>query len=240
MNKFKLIITQGKNKPISSLQVILTVIFVACLMLSNIISSRIFNFFGFNMTSAVIIFPITYILSDVFSEVYGYAWSRTTRYLGFIINFFAVLLFLLVSILPTFDWAISDAQAFNTVLRGSFACTMASFVAFLIGDFVNDIIFAKMKQKHSGLLDHKGFGVRALLSSLVGEFCDSAIYMPLAFLVFNPIMQVKDVIIMIFMQAILKTAYEAVIFPVTLLIVKRTSKYEHAYLNNFQKAAVTN
>ena len=240
MNKFKLIITQGKNKPISSLQVILTVIFVACLMLSNIISSRIFNFFGFSMTSAVIIFPITYILSDVFSEVYGYAWSRTTRYLGFIINFFGVLLFLLVSILPTFDWAISDAQAFNTVLRGSFACTMASFVAFLIGDFVNDIIFAKMKQKHSGLLDHKGFGVRALLSSLVGEFCDSAIYMPLAFLVFNPIMQVKDVIIMIFMQAILKTAYEAVIFPVPLLIVKRSPKYEHTYLNNFQKTTVTN
>ena len=139
MKLFKTINT--KTGPVSPLQVILTVIFVGCLMLSNIVSSRIFNFFGFSMTSAVIIFPITYILSDVFSEVYGYGWSRLTRYLGFGMNFFGVLLFLLVSILPTFDYATADAQAFNTVLRGSFACTMASFVAFLIGDFVNDVIF---------------------------------------------------------------------------------------------------
>lgn len=235
MKLFKSINTK-QTGPLSSLQVILTVIFVGYLMLSNIISSRIFNFFGFSMTSAVIIFPVTYILSDVFSEVYGYAWSRTTRYLGFGMNFFAVLLFLLVSILPTFDYAVADAQAFNTVLRGSFACTMASFVAFLVGDFVNDIIFAKMKQKHSGLLNHKGFGVRALLSSLVGEFCDSLIYMPLAFLVFNPIMQVKDVIIMIFMQAILKTVYEAIIFPVTLLIVKKSAQYEHKHRQSLQEA----
>lgn len=227
MKLFKTINT--KTGPVSPLQVILTVIFVGCLMLSNIVSSRIFNFFGFSMTSAVIIFPITYILSDVFSEVYGYGWSRLTRYLGFGMNFFGVLLFLLVSILPTFDYAVADAQAFNTVLRGSFACTMASFVAFLIGDFVNDVIFAKMKQKHAGLLNHKGFGVRALLSSLAGEFCDSLIYMPLAFLIFNPIMQVKDVVIMIFMQAILKTLYEAIIFPLTLLIVKKAAKYEHKH-----------
>lgn len=218
------------KRPLSSLQVILTVIFVGCLMISNIISSRIFNFFGFSMTSAVMIFPITYILSDVFSEVYGYGWSRTTRYLGFAMNFFAVLVFMLVSVLPTFEYATADAAAFNTVLRGSFACTMASFVAFLVGDFVNDVIFAKMKQKHQGLLNHKGFGVRALLSSLVGEICDSAIYMPLAFLVFNPIMEVKDVVIMIFMQAILKTLYEAVIFPITYLIVKKSANYEHKHL----------
>lgn len=226
MKLFKNINTRPVNT-ISSLQVILTIIFVGCLMISNIISSRIFNFFGYSMTSAVIIFPITYILSDVFSEVYGYYWSRITRYLGFCMNFIAVLIFLLVSILPTFEWSVSDAEAFNVVLRGSFACTMASFIAFLVGDFVNDIIFAKMKQKHSGLLNHKGFGIRAILSSLAGEFVDSFIYMPLAFLVFNPIMQITDCIIMIFMQALLKTAYEAIIFPVTLLIVKKTAKYEH-------------
>ena len=228
MKLFKTINTKQEG-PLSSLQVILTIVFVGCLMLSNIISSRIFNFFGFSMTSAVLIFPVTYILSDVFSEVYGYGWSRLTRYLGFGMNFFGVLLFMLVSILPTFDYATADAAAFNTVLRGSFACTMASFVAFLVGDFVNDVIFAKMKQKNSGLLNHKGFGLRALLSSLAGEFCDSLIYMPLAFLVFNPIMEVKDVVIMIFMQAILKTAYEAVIFPITLLVVKKSANYEHKH-----------
>lgn len=228
MKLFKNIDTKSQGS-LSPLQIILTVVFVGCLMISNIISSRIFNFFGYSMTSAVMIFPLTYILSDVFSEVYGYGWSRTTRYLGFGMNFFAVLVFMLVSILPTFDWAISGAEAFNTVLRGSFACTMASFVAFLVGDFTNDVIFAKMKNRHQGLTNHKGFGARALLSSLAGEFVDSLIYMPLAFLVFNPIMKVKDVIIMIVMQALLKTLYEAIIFPLTFLIVKKSAEYESKF-----------
>lgn len=221
--------TNIKKEMISPLQVILTVIFVSCLMLSNIISSRIFNFFGYSMTSAVIIFPITYILSDVFSEVYGYKWSRITCYLGFILNFFAVVIFFIVSILPTFDWSVTDANAFNTVLRGSFACSIASFVAFVIGDFANDKVFAKMKEKHSGLQDHKGFGIRAITSSLVGEFFDSMIYMPLAFLVFNPIMSVKDCLIMALMQVVLKTAYECVILPLTILITKKSSQYESKY-----------
>ena len=74
------------EKPVSVLQIILTVLFVGTLMVSNIISARLFNFFGFGMTCAVVVFPITYILSDLFSEVYGYKWSRFTCYLAFTMN----------------------------------------------------------------------------------------------------------------------------------------------------------
>lgn len=214
------------DRPISMVQVILTVLFVAALMVSNIISSRIFNFFGFSMTSAVMIFPITYILSDVFSEVYGYKWSRLTCYLGFAMNAIAVIIFAIVCKLPTFDWSVIDAKSFESVLKGTFGCTMASFIAFIIGDFANDKVFAKMKEKHSDLNDHRGFAWRAILSSLIGEFFDSAIYLPLAFLVFNPIMKIKDVVIMICLQVVLKTGYEAIILPVTTLVAKSLSKYE--------------
>lgn len=223
------------NYSISPLQVILTVVFVGCLMISNIISSRIFNFFGFSMTSAVIIFPITYILSDVFSEVYGYKWSRLTCYLGFSMNFIMVCIFFIVSAFPTFEYATEAAQAFNTVLRGSFACTLASFIAFVIGDFANDKVFAKMKKAHPDLLDHKGFGLRALLSSLVGEFFDSAIYLPLAFLVLNPIMSGKDVATMIVLQVLIKTGYEALILPITLMIAKKTAKFEYKYRKSLKE-----
>lgn len=216
------------DKPITPLQVVLTILFVGVLMISNIISARLFNFFGFGMTCAVIVFPITYILSDLFSEVYGYKWSRFTCYLAFGINLLAVGLFYLASCLPAV--IPTQAEAFKSILLGTFACTMASFIAFVVGDFVNDKIFAKMKKNHEGLKNHKGFALRAILSSFAGEFIDSCIYLPLAFLVFNPIMSVADVLIMIVLQVSLKTCYEAIILPLTTYITKKVSNYEYKRL----------
>lgn len=216
-----------QSKPVSGLQVVLTVVFVSVLLISNIVSSRLFNLFGMGMTGAIVVFPITYILSDLFSEVYGYRWSRFTCYLAFAINLFAVGVFYLVSFLPAVVPA--QAEAFNTVLIGAFSCTMASFAAFVIGDLVNDKIFAKMKQKHAGLQNHKGFAARALLSSLVGELVDSCIYLPLAFLVLNPIMTVSEVLTMIVLQVGIKTLYEALILPFTTILTKKVSSVESSY-----------
>lgn len=213
------------DRPISALQIILTILFVGVLMISNIISARLFNFFGFGMTCAVIVFPITYILSDLFSEVYGYKWSRFTCYLAFGINLLAVGIFYLASCLPAVIPA--QAEAFKSILLGTFACTMASFIAFVVGDFVNDKIFAKMKRNHEGLTNHKGFAFRAILSSFAGELVDSCIYLPLAFLVFNPIMTFKDVLIMIVLQVTLKTIYEALVLPLTMYLTKKVSSYEN-------------
>jgi uncharacterized integral membrane protein (TIGR00697 family) len=214
------------DRPISTMQVILTIVFVGTLMISNIISSRIFDFFGFSMTSAVMVFPITYILSDLFSEIYGYRYSRLTCYMAFAANFFAVLIFWMVSVLPVHPYGVEVAASFKTILTGSFACSMASFIAFVIGDLVNDKIFAKMKSKFTGLTNHKGFAKRAILSSFAGEFFDSAIYLPLAFLVFNPIMTIKDVCIMIVLQVCLKTGYEICILPLTTFLAHKLGNYE--------------
>lgn len=220
--------TEGITKNISPLQNILTIVFISVLLISNVISSRIFDLFGFNMTSAVFLFPVTYILSDVFSEVYGYTWSRRTCYTAFIINLCMVLIFAVVSVLPVGSDPYNQmvADSFRMILNGSFACSIASIVAFVFGDFVNDKVFAKMKKKHEGLTNHKNFGVRAILSSFLGELVDSIVYLPLAFLVLNPIMTVKDVLIMIVLQVLIKTSYEVVILPVTTFIVKKVSSYE--------------
>lgn len=215
------------EKPISVLQVLLTVLFVSALLISNIVSSRLFDFFGFGMTGAVLVFPITYILSDIFSEVYGYKYSRFTCYLAFCVNLFAVGVFYIVTNLPVVIPA--QAEAFGTVLIGTFSCTMASFAAFVVGDFVNDKIFAKMKKKHIGLRNHKGFAYRAIISSFAGEVVDSCIYLPLAFLVFNPIMSVADVLTMIVLQVVIKTSYEAMILPLTTFLTKKTSAYEYGF-----------
>ena len=224
------------GESVSALQIMLTVFFVTALVISNVISSRLFNFFGYGMTGAILVFPITYILSDVFSEIYGYRYSRFTCYLAFGMNLFALGVFYIVTSLPAV--IPTQAEAFETVLIGTFSCTMASFVAFIIGDLVNDKIFARMKKKHAGLRNHKGFAFRAILSSLAGEMVDSFIYLPIAFLVFNPIMTVKEVFIMILMQVGLKTAYEVLILPFTLFITKIISHYEYSRSIRMQKNIV--
>ena len=211
---------------VSVVQTILLVAFVVSLVVSNIISVRTFDFFGFTMTSGIVVFPITYILSDVFSEVYGYKWSRFTCYLAFIVSIVLVGVFALVDNLPVQPFAQDVANSFTNILGGVSASTFASFIAFVVGDFVNDNVFRKMKAKHPDMGDQKGFGIRAIISSVLGDLCDSCIYLPLAFLVFNPIMGVVDVLTMILLQVGLKVCYELVVLPLNLYVVKKVANYE--------------
>lgn len=219
-------------KQIGLMQALLTLTFTLAIVISNIISARTFNFFGFTMTSAVFLFPITYVLSDVFSEVYGYKWSRITCYLGFGANFLAMAIFSIVSVLPTLPWMEETAGSFNIVLGGLSACTIASLIAFVAGDFVNDKIFAKIKQRHIGLTNQTGFGFRAIVSSVAGEFVDSLIYIPLAFCVFNPVMGFGDAMIMVLLQVGIKVVIELIILPLTQLIVRTVAKKEEKNLSN--------
>lgn len=212
------------KKKVSKIQAILTVAFVSVLLLSNIVSSRLFSLFGIEMTSAIVIFPITYILSDLFSEIYGYKWSRMTCYIAFATNLLAVFFFLIISKLPPVIE--EQANAFDTILIGTVSCSFASFFAFVVGDFANDKIFEKMKKKHQGIDNQKGFVFRAIISSVFGELVDSCIYLPIAFLLINPIMTPFAVLTMIFTQVVIKVLYEMLIMPITIFLVKKVSKYE--------------
>lgn len=172
------------------------------------------------MSAAVFIFPITYILSDVFSEVYGYKWSRITCYLGFAMNVIMVCYFTL-----TIYWKApsywTNQNAFEIVLGSTPRVLIASLSAFVFGDWVNDIVFKKMKEKHEGV---EGFGIRAILSSLLGEMIDSLIFIPIAFIGEMPLM---TLIVMMITQVALKTGYEIVILPITIKIVKVINEFEN-------------
>jgi uncharacterized integral membrane protein (TIGR00697 family) len=208
-------------KRISVLQLVLTLAFVVCLVISNIITAKQVQLpFGITMTAAVIIFPITYILSDVFSEVYGYKWSRFTCYLGFAANLFAVLVFTAVIATPAPDYWMNQA-AFETVLGNTPRVLAASLLGFLIGDLVNDRVFKRFKDKHPN--DHKGFCFRAILSSFLGEMVDSMIFLPLAFLGQMPVATLGTMMVC---QVLIKTGYEVVILPFTRVIVRKVSAYE--------------
>ena len=209
------------KKKISLLQMILTLLFVVSLLISNIITAKQMLLpFGIVMTGAVVIFPITYILSDIFSEVYGYKWSRLTCYLAFIFNLFMVIIFTIVIKSPAPDYWLNQ-EAFEIVLGNTPRILFASLTAFILGDFVNDKVFKKMKDKH--LDNHKGFTLRAIISSLCGELTDSLIFIPLAFIGTMP---VKTMIVMGITQVLIKTSYELLILPVTNVIMKKISNYE--------------
>lgn len=128
-------------KNITTMQCILTVLFVSSLLISNVITAKqVLLPFNITMTGAVFIFPITYILSDVFSEVYGYKWSRITCYLGFAMNLFMITVFSLVIKSPAPEhW--TNQEAFQVVLGNTPKVFGASLLAFVIGDLINDRVF---------------------------------------------------------------------------------------------------
>lgn len=211
-----------KIKNISKLQLILTTLFVSSLLISNVITAKqVLLPFGITMTGAVFIFPITYILSDLFSEVYGYKWSRFTCYLAFAMNLFMVIVFSCVIQTPAPDYW-TNQEAFATVLGSTPRVLFASLLAFLVGDFVNDKVFAIMKKNHPE--DHKGFGWRAILSSVLGELADSLIFLPIAFIGQMPLATLATMTVM---QVLIKTGYELIILPVTRFVVGKVSKYEN-------------
>ncbi len=208
------------KKTVSKTQLILTVLSTTALLIANILSAKQFQLpFGITMTGAIIVFPITYILSDLFSEVYGYKWSRFTCYLGFAMNIFMVFAFQIAIVTPAPDYWLNQ-EAFATVLGSTPRILIASLSAFIIGDLVNDKVFCKMKAKHS---DMKGFANRAIVSSFCGEIVDSAIFIPLAFIGTMP---AKTLVVMGITQVCLKVTYEIIIIPVTTAITRKIKEAE--------------
>lgn len=210
-----------KNKKVSMLQLVLTVVFVTCLVISNIIAGKqILLPYNLIMPAAVVIFPVTYILSDIFSEVYGYKWSRTTNYLGIAMNLIAVLFFTIAINLkaPVFY---QNQDAFSVILGNTPRMLIASTLGLWLGDYINDNVFRLLKKNHKGT--HEGYSKRAILSSLAGELGDSLIFIPIAFFGDMPL---SNMVIMMFTQAILKVTYEIVILPVSSKVMKYIARIE--------------
>lgn len=214
------------KKKVSPLFMLLVVINTVAMLISNIIACKVFSIGFAVLPCAVIVFPITYILSDVFSEVYGYKWSRRTAWIAFGANLFMVLIFALANVIPGIDPTISEGM--KNVLGTTPWALAASLTAYMVGDLMNDKVFRKLKERNGD----KGFWYRAIISSLVGELCDSLIYIPLGmnilpklFLGFE-FMSWKQILIAIPTQALCKTIYESCIVPLTAIVARKTKEYE--------------
>ena len=217
--KIKGILCAEKNA--SNLQMSLTLLLTICLILSNILVVKSIDLFGLSFlanTCSIITFPITYILSDVFSEVYGYKWSRVTATWAFIGTALCSAFFALMIALPG-NAAWENQEALSTILGSTPQIAIASILAFWVGDFANDKVFSLMKS-HNGKESH--FALRAILSSLVGKYVDGAIFtfIGLSFLPLET--KVTMVLNCPFVQICIETA----LLPLTILVMKLVKKAE--------------
>lgn len=206
------------KRSVSVLFMLAGILFAICLLISNILATKIILIGSWAAPAGVLIFPIAYIINDVIVEVWGYRKARLIIWSGFAVNILAVLFFTLAIVIPAAPFW-HNQEAFNTVLGSTPRIIAASLMAYLTGSFLNAIVMSKVKVMMKG----KNFSVRAILSTLVGETADSMIFIFIAFagnLPFNLLIG------MIFTQACLKTVYEILILPITIVVVKWVKKVE--------------
>lgn len=211
-------ITHNGNQGLSVTFLWMAVLFNVCLIASNLFASKIFMLWDWCvLPGAVIIFPISYILNDCLCEVYGYRKARLVIWTGFAMNFFFVLVSQLVILLPGAPFW-EGQEAFKLVFGAAPKAAVASLLAFLAGSTANATIMSRMKIADQG----RRFGVRAILSSVVGELIDSMIFIPLVF--WNA--GAKTVLTMMACQVTTKVLYEIVILPITSAVVKKVKSVE--------------
>ncbi len=155
---------------------IVTGVFVTCLIISNIITVKIVAVGDVVMSAAITIFPISYIFGDILTEVYGYARSRQVIWTGFACNLLAVLAIQIGAWLPAAPFWEGQA-AYEQILGYAPRLLLASFIAYLVGEFTNSFVLAKLKIVTQG----KWLWTRTISSTLVGEGFDTALFTLIAF-----------------------------------------------------------
>ena len=187
------------------------ILFSMCLVLSNILAVKQFEIFGFPSTAGLIIFPISYVINDCITEVWGFRKARLIIWIAFAVNFLAILLFQAsVALTPAPHWTMQNSYA--SVLAQTPRIALASLLAFLVGSFLNSYVMSKMKILHKG----KKFGQRAIASTLVGEMADTFVFTTIGFLFVIPTSIVFQIIVV---ETIAKTLFEILVLPITRRVV---------------------
>ena len=205
-----------KNK-YSTVFLLMAVLFVVCLIASNLFATKVISLWGINLPGAVIIFPVSYIINDCICEVWGFRKARLVIWTAFAMNAFVVLLGQLLVWMPAASFW-DGAPHFDYMFNMAPRVVAASLLAFLVGSTINSLVMSKKKIADKG----RRFGVRAILSSLAGEFADSLVFMPIAFWG-TP---VQTLLWMMLAQVSFKVLYEIIILPVTAKVVQKVKAYE--------------
>lgn len=197
---------------------IISTFFVATIMISNTVATKLFSIGPLIFTGGVLIFPITYIFGDVLTEVYGYARSRKIIWTGFAALIFMSLIYWLVGLLPPAPtW--SNQEAYVAVLGLVPRIVLASIIGYWAGSFSNSFVMAKMKLKTKG----KHLWTRTIGSTIIGEGVDTLLFVLIAFW---GIVSSEVLVLAIISGYAFKVVYEIIATPITYKIVGFLKKVE--------------
>src|SRR5688572_15283314 len=193
-------------------------IFVVVLMISNLVAPKIVAIGPFRLSGAQILFPITYIFGDIFTEVYGYAASRRAIWIGFMASaLLSVMGLITVALPPAPDW--HGQEAFSAVFYVLPRIIVASLVAYWAGEFTNAYVMAKMKVATGG----KYLWMRTIGSTAAGQIVDTILVITIIFAGTTSIATMATMIVSGYLGKVL---YEAAMTPVTYLVVNGLKKSE--------------
>jgi uncharacterized integral membrane protein (TIGR00697 family) len=196
--------------------VIFIALFITCLITANVIAVKIISLGPFLLPAAIFIFPLSYIIGDVLTEVYGYRLARRVIWLGFLCNLVFVFFVWLGQTLPAAPFW-EGQEAYQRILGYAPRLLAASFLGYLVGEFANSFILARMKIMTRG----RWLWSRTIGSTIVGQGLDTSIFITVAFIGTPSFMP-----IMILYHWLAKTLIEALATPLTYVIVNSMKKRE--------------
>lgn len=197
---------------------IVTALFVAVLLISNIASTKLTSFGPFTLDAGTILFPLAYIFGDILTEVYGFARARRVIWIGFLCSLLASVVFAIVGALPaSADWP--NQGAYDAILGVIPRIVLASIIAYFAGSFLNAYVLAKLKVATKG----KRLWLRTISSTLVGQFFDTLLFILIAF---AGVLPTEVLIALLVSNYIFKVAVEVLLTPVTYAVVNQMKKDE--------------
>ena len=202
---------------VSPIFLFITSIFITSLIVSNVTGVKLALLFGEVLPAAIIIFPITYIIGDVLTEVYGFKKARSGIWLGFFCNLIFVTAIWVAGLLPPASFWSENQQSYESILGSTPRLLIASLCAYAIGELINSLVLSRLKIATKG----KWLWSRTISSTVVGQGLDSLIFITIAFT------GTPGIVRMILLQWAVKVAYEVLATPITYLIVGYLKKKEN-------------
>ena len=210
--------------------VVVAALFVTVLLVSNIVAVKLihvgtlpFQFLGSDLLflpAAMIVFPVSYIIGDVLTEVYGFKLARGVIWLGFICNALGALFIWLAGLIPAeIFWA--DQEAYDAILGQARWVLLGSFAAYLVGEFSNSMVLARLKHATEG----RYLWLRTISSTVVGQGFDSFVFIFIAFGIGGDL-PTDQLFRIVLIQWVAKIAYEALATPLTYAVVTYLKRKE--------------
>ncbi|MEI6229621.1 MAG: queuosine precursor transporter [Actinomycetes bacterium] len=208
----------------SSLYPVLAALFVSLLLLSNISATKLIAFGPFITDGGAFLFPLTYVLGDILSEVYGLKATRRVIWLGFALAVLAGFTLYMVQLAPPAPgW--ENQSAFESVLGFVPRILLASVCGYLVGEFLNSYVLVKIKERTL----EKRLWLRLVGSTVVGEFADTLVFCTIAF---YGVITGAEFINYVIVGYVYKTMLEVFLLPVTYPVIGWVKKREPSYGDN--------